>query len=280
MFGRKQAAIVASEFLGTGFLSLILLSVHGATIGALAFFFAIGAALALATMTAVFGGLGGGHFNPVVTIGLWVVRQVKTVPALVYIVAQMLGAWAAYAVYTYFIGTHLPDSTLTPSAVMFWMEAVGALLLALAYAAMVFERATVAKRAVVVGVAYGLAIMVASHYSQFGDLAGMVNPAVAFSMRSFGVVTSLGWGVYALGPLLGAVVGFTVYDLLFAPESNLVTASAAVSSRLSGSTRPQRAAAAPTATVAAKPAAKSSAKRTTRSTAARGRKATTTRTRK
>lgn len=265
MFGRKQLAILVAEFLGTGVLALVMLSVQHSTIG-LPYFVALAAGLTLAVMAVTLSGNGGAHFNPAITIGMWTIRQVKTLPAVMYIVAQMLGAWAAYYLYTYFVKTSLQPIGGHYDGHILVAEAVGAFLVSLAFAAAVFSEAWTSKRAASVGAAYALAIVVASSVS-----LGVVNPAVALSMRAFDVFGSMGWGTYALGPVLGAVIGFNLYALLFAPESSLVRVKAVVSERFA---RASAAAAAPARTsTTAKPAAKVAAKRSTRTTKTKARKA-------
>src|SRR5580700_5635021 len=128
MFGRNQLAILVAEFLGTGALALVMLSVQHSTIG-LPYFVALIAGLTLAVMTIVIGRGGAGHFNPAITIGMWTVRQIKTVPAICYIVVQMLGAWAAYYLYTYFVKTSLASAGGHYDAHVLVAEAVGALVL-------------------------------------------------------------------------------------------------------------------------------------------------------
>ncbi len=264
MFGRKQLAILVAEFLGTGVLALVMLSVQHSTIG-LPYFVALAAGLTLAVMAVTLSGNGGAHFNPAVTIGLWTIRQVKTLPAVTYIVAQMLGAWTAYYLYTYFVKTSLQPIGGHYDGHILVAEAVGAFLVSLAFAAAVFSEAWTSKRAASVGAAYALAIVVASSVS-----LGIVNPAVAVSMRAFDLFDFsnwMGWGTYALGPVLGAVIGFNLYALLFAPESSFVRVKAVVSERFA---RASAAAATPAKTSSA--AAKPAAKRSTRTTKSKTRK--------
>lgn len=228
MFQRNQLAIVVAEFLGTGALTLAVLSVQHSTIG-LPYFVALMAGLMIVALTLVFGRSNGGpHLNPAITIGMWTTRQVKTLPAIVYIVAQMLGAWATYYLFTYFskmslqpIGGHYDSRVLVA-------EAVGGFVFALGWAAAVFNGFRHAKSAATVGIAFVLAVVVASSAS-----LGIINPAVALGARAFAVFGSMGWGTYALGPVLGAIIGFNLYALLFAPESSLVGMSvkAAVADR-------------------------------------------------
>ncbi|SDU94096.1 aquaporin Z [Pseudomonas mucidolens] len=94
---------IAAEFLGTFWLtfagcgSAILMAVIpnrglGFTGVALAF------GLAVLTMSYAVGRISGAHFNPAVTIGLWVGRRLPGVDVLPYIIAQLAGATVAAAV--------------------------------------------------------------------------------------------------------------------------------------------------------------------------------------
>ena len=46
---------------------------------------------AIALMASAFGHISGGHFNPAVTIGFWVTQRIESIPAVAYILAQLLG---------------------------------------------------------------------------------------------------------------------------------------------------------------------------------------------
>lgn len=92
-FGGCGSAILAAAFpeLGIGFVGVSL---------------AFG--LTVLTMAYAVGGISGGHFNPAVTIGLWVGRRVPGADVLPYIIIQVLGAIAAAAV-LYVIASGQPD---------------------------------------------------------------------------------------------------------------------------------------------------------------------------
>jgi glycerol uptake facilitator-like aquaporin len=274
MFSRKQIAVLLAEFVGTAVLALVMLSVQHSVLN-LQYFVALAVGLTLAALVSTFDGNGVSLFNPAVTIGMWTVRKLSTLRALAYIVAEMLGAWAAYGLYTYFIKSGLQSVGGDYDGRILVAEAVGAFVLALAYAAAVFNGYTTARKAMTVGAAYTLAVILAASAT-----IGIINPALAFSVRAFDVFGSMGWTTYALGPILGAVIGFNVYALLFAPESSLIRVRAAVNQRLG---RTQTAAAAPSTDAA--PARRGSstgrsaaARRSTRTTrtAPRSRKTTTT----
>jgi glycerol uptake facilitator protein len=190
-----------------------------------AYFVALLAGLALAVMTVAIGRGGAAHFNPAVTIGMWTVRQIKTLPAVAYIVAQLVGAFGAYYLYTYFAKTSLPAIGGSYDSRIMVAEAVGTFVLSLAWAAAVFNRFRGSKTAVTLGAGYALAIVLASSAS-----IGVVNPAVALGIRAF--TPTMGWatwGTYVLGPVLGALVGFNLYALLFAPENSFAAVKAVVS---------------------------------------------------
>src|SRR5499433_4021016 len=59
------------------------------------FAIALAHGLAIAIMVSALGHISGGHFNPAITIGLWVTKRVNTLDALSYWGAQLFGATAA-----------------------------------------------------------------------------------------------------------------------------------------------------------------------------------------
>jgi glycerol uptake facilitator-like aquaporin len=238
MFQRKQVAVLAAEFVGTAVLALVILSVQrSATQIGIPYFLSIAAGLALAGVTLMLNGNGENHFNPAITIGLWTVRQIRTVRAIAYIIVQMLGGWTAFHLYEYFAHATIQPIGGAYDGRLLIAEAVGALVLSIAFAATVFKGYDNGKKAGTVGIAYGLAIIIAasavitSGNASAGAL-GIVNPAVALgegALNAFGTMTS--WWAYAFGPILGGIIGFNLYALLFAEESSFVRVRAIVSER-------------------------------------------------
>lgn len=205
MFGRKKIAMLVAEFLGTGVLTLVILAVQRSTIG-IPYFVALAAGVAVAALMYLFSDASGGHFNPAVTIGLWTARKVKTVPAALYIIAQLLGGWAAYGVYTYFVNSSLQQIGGHFTARILIAEAVGTFIFALAWAGVAARRLSVN----LAGAGFALGIVVAAAAS-----VGVINPAVALGERAWNIWGSMGWGTYVLGPVVGAIVAFNLYDLFF-----------------------------------------------------------------
>lgn len=207
MFGRKKIAMVTAEFLGTGILTLVVLGVSKSSVG-LPFFVAIAAGLVLVAMSLALGAVSGAHFNPAITIGLWTTRKIKALPAVVYIAAQLLGAGAAYLLYTYFIGQTWKNTGEFDEKILV-TEVVGAFVFALAWAAASYQRLEAGKAAAVVGIGLMLGLLVASVAAP-----AILNPAVAFGTRMFV------FGTYVAGPILGSIIAFNLYGLLFAQFAN------------------------------------------------------------
>ncbi|HET7302405.1 MAG TPA: aquaporin [Candidatus Saccharimonadales bacterium] len=213
MFGRKKIAMVVAEFLGTGVLTLVVLGVSKSTIG-IPYFIAIAAGLAVAAMTLALGSVSGAHLNPAITLGLWTTRKVKTLPTIVYIAAQLLGAFAAYWLYTYFIGQTWANTSGAFQGRVLAGEVAGTFIFSMAWAAAAYQKLSIGQAAAVIGMGLTLGIIAVAAAS-----GGLLNPALALGTRMWV------WSTYVLGPVLGAVIGFNLYALLFAPASGLLEGS-------------------------------------------------------
>jgi glycerol uptake facilitator-like aquaporin len=215
MFGRQKIATLVAEFLGTGVLTLLILSVQRSTIG-VPFFVAMAAGLTLALMTFAFGRVSGANLNPAITIGMWTARRISTLTAVLFIIVQFLGAWAAYGLYTYFVNSSLQKVGGDFSGRILVAEAVGAGIFAFGWAAAYYQRYSPAVTAAFAGVSYMVGIVAASSAA-----IGLLNPAVAFGVRAWVL------GTYVLGPIIGAVIGINLYNLFFARSEALVAGEAA-----------------------------------------------------
>lgn len=210
MFRRNRLAMLVAEFLGAGVLTLAVLSVQRSQLG-LAYFVALAAGITIAVLTYVFSNISGAHFNPALTIALWSARRVRTLQALSYIVVQLLGAWAAYALYHYFVRTEVQPVTQAFNGRILAAEAIGTMIFALAWAAASYERYETGRFAALAGLAFSIAIIIASAAS-----VGLANPALALGVRAWEVFGENGWANYVAGPLLGSLIGVNLYGVLFA----------------------------------------------------------------
>jgi aquaporin Z len=208
---KAMAAMLGAELIGTGLFAMLILVMANTT--AVSYFIATSAAVGLAAIVMLFGSVSGAHVNPAVTFGMWTARKIGTVKAVAYIVAQALGGLAAWQLYQYFTNHSLASKTVAFDTRLFIAEAVGAAIWAFAVAAMVARSVDVVARAVALGTTVFVAIMVAATAS-----LGFVNPAVALATRSVSVV-------YIVGPLVGGLVGYNLYTMLF-DDSTKVKAAA------------------------------------------------------
>lgn len=219
MFGKKNIASVAAEFLGSAILTLVVIGVQHSTIG-VPYFVGLAAALAMGMLYMALSDASMAMLNPAITIALWSASKVRTVRAIVYIAAQILGAWLAYKLFTYYIHTGLTPVASGFSGRILAAEAVGTAVLAFAWAAAMYRRFTTANQAAVIAVGYALGVILAS-----AATIGLINPAVALADRAWI------WGTYVLGPVLGAIIGYNLYMLLFTDEVSRAARSLRVNGR-------------------------------------------------
>lgn len=209
MLSKKQITALVAEFFGTALLTSVLIAMTRGQLP-IPYFIAIGAGLTLTLIVLVVGSVSGAHVNPAVTIGMWTIKKIKTLDAILYVVAQFIGAVAAFKLYEYLIQQGLSD--LAP-AQFDWRvlvaEVVGAFVFTFGIAAAVFQKYNDGLKAATIGLSLAIGIMVAGVASY-----GLLNPAIALGVRS--------WDrAYVAGPIIGGIVGMNLYVLLFAPESSL-----------------------------------------------------------
>ncbi|MEX0629776.1 MAG: aquaporin [Chloroflexota bacterium] len=171
----------------------------------------------LAVLVSSLGAVSGGHFNPAVTLGLWVAGKIDTAKGAAYVVAQLLGGAAAgFALAWIFadVGPAVPALGQGVDVVTgIALEAVMTAVLLLA----VFGTAVDPRGPKVGGLAIGLAV--AADILFGGTLTGAaMNPA-----RWFGPALAAGafdnWYVWWIGPFLGAIVAALLYRYLLAPPA-------------------------------------------------------------
>lgn len=206
MFGREKVAALVAEALGAGALTFLVLTVQRSSIG-VPFFVAAAAGLTVLLMTFALGGVSKAHFNPALTLGFWTVRKIESLTAVMYIVFQLLGAWGAYWLYTYFVNNTLQPVGGKYSLHILVAEAVGTALFAFGVASAVYQGFSRAVTASFVGLSLMLGVLAASSAS-----IGLLNPAVALGVKAWV------WGTYVAGPIIGAIVGINLYAYLFAGE--------------------------------------------------------------
>lgn len=187
-----------AEALGTGTLALVVgLSLAGN--------FPVStpvlAALTLGLFVYSIGHLSGTHINPAVTLGAWSIGKISSVEAGKYIIAQFIGAGIALFV----LQAMTPGTDLIVGTDMYTglAELVGAFFFTFGIASVVYGRAASDMSGLVVGGSLLLGITIAVLMGS----NGVINPAVALGIGSFGVM-------YVLAPIVGSILGMQAYKYL------------------------------------------------------------------
>ena len=178
--------------------------------------------LVLAVMISVVGHISGGHVNPAVTIGVWVAGKVDTLRAVVYVLAQLVGAiFGALLLRVIMPGDVWQAANLGAPALSrvvglgagrgVLIEAVATFFLVFAvFGTSVDERGAFARTA-----GFTIGLVVAFDILAVGPLTGAaMNPARAFGPELVAGVWS-DWWVYWVGPIAGAVVAAVLYSGAF-----------------------------------------------------------------
>ena len=173
--------------------------------------------LVLAVLVSSLGAVSGAHFNPAVTLGLWVAGKIDAAKGVAYVVAQLIGAVAAGFALAWCFGDVGPAVPALGQGVDVFtgmaLEAIMTVVLLLA----VFGTAVDPRGPRLGGLAIGLAV--AADILLGGTLTGAaMNPA-----RWFGPALAAGtfdnWYVWWIGPFVGAILVALLYRYLFAPPA-------------------------------------------------------------
>lgn len=218
-----------AEFIGTFLLGLSALIVSNQPF--YLFFVLVGGFLLV-------GGLSGAHLNPAVTLGAWATRRIGWTRAVAYIVAQFLAAMLALVVMSAFIG-QAPEVSKDAAAygqsaptlfkvaeimkgkewAVFSAEIIGVAVLGFAYASVLRTRLKdKLTGAFTVGGALFIAMAFASTVTGYVSSAAVLNPALSVTLGAMNFTNVWTLAVYVVAPIIGAVIGFFLYDLVRTSE--------------------------------------------------------------
>lgn len=220
------AAALIGEFIGTFLLAAAYLVTKGEPLY-LGFVYI--------TLILMVGTLSGAQLNPVLTVGAWVTRKLGHLRAVAYIVAQLLGAGAAYVVLSAFTGGYHVDAsqaatmgTQAPEVFkmaaltsdnhwyVFFAELLGATIFAFAYAGAWRERTDRVAKALLGGFGFFVAALVAGVAASYVSANTALNPAVALSATAIDF-TKIDWfavAAYIVAPLIGGIIGYALRDVV------------------------------------------------------------------
>ena len=216
--GKPFVVALIAEFIGTFLFASSIIAGQGQPIIIL---------FALAGIVLVVGALSGAYLNPALAIGGWVTRKLSGLRALGYIVAEFLGALAALGLLNAFVGGAAASTAgYAPAALyqaailpigkewyVFFAELVGTAILGFVIATAVSAGTKRITSALTAGLGIFVALLFAASAAAYVSGTAILNPAVALSLQA------LKWevwplAVYVLAPVVGAVIGFVLHDLL------------------------------------------------------------------
>lgn len=226
----KLYGALLGEVLGTACMTMFLFGLLGIGIANMAMF----SVVYIAIVVAVFA-ISGAQLNPIITAGMMATRRMSVIRGVLYIIAQVVGAWLGWMVFNSFHIAGGDTAYPVPSLAAigegnFWnvamVEAIGALVIAFFYSrALNYKRSAFTFAAVAAG-GLALAILVGYVVSQayLGLQSNFVfNPSAALMLQIFpttgenfgevvgGILQAL--SCYAFIPMIAGIIGFYLSDV-------------------------------------------------------------------
>ena len=197
------------EFIGTFFLVFTVgMTVIGAGAGVIPPL-AIGSALMV--MIYAGGHISGGHYNPAVTLAVWIRGRCSTVDAIAYWVAQVLAGLAAAYVVLYM--RKQPTVTAMNPDLARALIAEALFTFALAYVVLNVATAKGTAGNSNYGLAIGFTVLTGAF--AVGDISGgAFNPAVAVGITAMGLSAVKNIWIYLVADLAGGAAAGLVFRLL------------------------------------------------------------------
>ena len=217
----------ALTFLGAG--SILLAGTQGYSNGGTLVMVALAHGLAIGLMVAAAGHISGGHYNPALTVGLWLGGKIGALKSVAYIAAQLIGAVVAAMI----LKRLFDQSTVTlhnaVPAVNYSGDGDGVIigrpnaliieiilsffLMYVVYGTAVDKRGASAIAPLAIGLTITMDVLMG------GPLTGAaMNPS-----RQFGVALVDGtwkdWWIWWVGPIAGASLAAIVQSYIFMPKS-------------------------------------------------------------
>ena len=237
----KIIGAIIGEIIGTGLVTAVALT--------LGLFNPLYLIFAYIGITAGVFALSGAHLNPLVTAGMMASRRVSAIRGVLYIIAQLIGAWLGFLIVSAFYhagidsGNISAETTLLPTLTaadglaanvegfsFFWpitmIEFIGAIIIAFFFArALDYKRGAFTFAAVVAGgvfLAMLFAVVISGNFLGIQQNVFIMNPAAAFM---YGLLPTSAEGMdslfgqlmpmlvtYVIFPIVGGVLGFYLSD--------------------------------------------------------------------
>ena len=223
---KKIWGALIGEVIGTMLISIVFLTL-GVYQPLYMFFVILGA-------TMLTFGLSGANLNPIVTAGMMASRRMSAIRGVLYILAQILGAWVGYLIVSAFYNagaatTPLPEMAAVENEV-FWavtmVEFLGAGMIGFTFArALQFKHNPLAFAATIAGgfvITFVTVIVISSTFLALQSNF-ILNPAVALMYQILPTGgdnaadllanIALALSTYVVFPVVGGIVGFYLSDI-------------------------------------------------------------------
>ena len=206
---------LVAEFVGT-FTLIFIGGGAGAISGHDIVAVALANGLAIGIMVSNFGHISGGLFNPAITLAFAVTRRITPRLAVVYWIAQFVGAVIAAGILRWLVHKPAFDGAIPSVHTIgagrgFVLEAIMTFFLVVAVFATAVDPRGAFKS--IAGLAIGLTITMDVFLG--GPLTGAaMNPARAFGPQIAGNVWGAGW-IYYVAPPIGALLAAFAYEYLY-----------------------------------------------------------------
>jgi aquaporin Z len=201
------------EFIGTFFLVLTIgLTVIGADAGTVAAGvapLAIGSALMV--MVYAGGHISGAHYNPAVTLGVWIRGKCTTKEVIPYMLAQVAGAMVASMAVLYLKGYPAISPALVEARPAFWAELM--FTFALVYVVLNVATASGTEGNSNYGLAIGFTVT-SGAYAVGSISGGVFNPAVMIGLVGMDLLESKNLTLYISAQAIAAVAAAVSFRLL------------------------------------------------------------------
>ncbi|KAM6104666.1 aquaporin-1 [Theristicus caerulescens] len=182
--------------------------------------------LSIATMAQSVGHISGAHLNPAVTLGLLLSCQISIFKAIMYIIAQCLGAVVATAILSG-ITSSLPNNLLGLNSLSeginagqgLGIEIIATFQLVLCILATTDRRRNDVSGSapLAIGLSVALGHLLAIDYTGCG-----INPARSFGSALIAKNFENHW-IFWVGPIIGGASAALIYDFILAPRSSDLT---------------------------------------------------------
>ncbi|CAH2281919.1 aquaporin-1 [Pelobates cultripes] len=179
--------------------------------------------LSIATMAQSVGHISGAHLNPAVTLGCLLSCQISILKAVMYIIAQCLGAVVATAILSGItsevrensLGLNGPSGGVSAGQAL-GVEIIITFQLVLCVVAVTDKRRTDITGSIplAIGLSVALGHLIAIDYTGCG-----MNPARSFGSAVMARNFSHHW-IFWVGPMIGGAAAAIIYDFILAPRTS------------------------------------------------------------